>query len=98
METAVQDESQDEPERCGAGGRQWVGAAVRRPWVVTRRRWRVSCVSGSVVAVEEAQIQVLRSRVLHVTVLAGAAIHLARGDEPAVARHLHVNPQKGGGD
>lgn len=81
--------SQDEPKRCGTGGREWVGAAVRWARIVARRCWRVSRVPGGVVAVEEAQVQGLRSRILHVAVLAGAAVHLARGDEAAVAWHLH---------
>lgn len=42
-------------------------------------------------AVEEAQVQGLRSRVLHVAVLARAVVHLARGDETTVARHLRMN-------
>lgn len=84
--------SQDEATRCGSGGGEWVGAAVRRARIVARRCWCVSRVSGGVVAVEEAQVQGLRSHFLHVAVLAGAAVHLARGDETAVARHLHINP------
>lgn len=92
MKTADQIKSQDEPKRCGARGREWVGAAVRGARIVTRRCWGMSCVSGGVVAVEEAQIQGLRSRVLHVAVLAGTAVHLGGGDETAVARHLLVSP------
>ncbi len=54
----------------------------------------MSRVPGGVVAVEEAKVQGLRPRVLHVPVLAGATVHLARGDETAVSRHLRAHAKK----
>lgn len=45
-------------------------------------------VAGGVVAVKEAQVHGLRPRFFHVAVIVGSDIHLARGDEAAVSRHL----------